>query len=308
VTPAVSIGLPVHNGERYLANAIESVLAQTFGDFELLISDNASTDRTQEIGREIARSDPRVRYQRLDSNIGPVGNHNRCIDLARGRYFMWLASDDLLGETQVERCVEALETEPKAAMSFPRLTYIDEAGAVIGAQTTPDLSIVADDAGARAWQLVKHELAGVEIYSTFYSLMRRAALDRTRMHGTYVAADQVLLFELLLAGKLVQVQGAEFLRRIHEESSMVAHRTPEERAVWFGSDGRRRIPLVHWRLLAEHGKAVGRSAVPVRSKVRAYAAVAYRAAHEWRNLGGDFKDAARAVRARRAGRREAAAA
>jgi glycosyltransferase involved in cell wall biosynthesis len=307
VTATVSIGLPVHNGGRYLEGAVESVLAQTFGDFELLISDNASTDETPDIARAFARADRRVRYEPLDANIGPVGNHNRCIDLTRGRYFMWLASDDLLGPTLLERCTQALDAEPAAAMAFPRLTYIDDAGEVIGRQTTPDLSLRADDPGERTWELVRHELTGVEIFSTFYSLMRREMLDRTDLHGTYVAADQVLLFELALAGKLVQVEGAEFLRRIHDESSMVAFRTPEERAVWFGSKSGKRVPLVHWRLFAEHRRAVRRSQAPWRSRVRAHAAVAYRAGREWRNLGGDFKDAARAARARWLQRREAAA-
>jgi glycosyltransferase involved in cell wall biosynthesis len=294
----VSIGLPVHNGARYLQGAIESVLAQTSDDFELVISDNASTDATMDIARSFARADRRVRYERLETNIGPVGNHNRCVELTRGRYFMWLASDDLLGPTLLERCTEALEQEPAAATAFPRLVYIDDAGAVSGQQTTPDLSLLADDPGDRAWEMVRHELAGVEVFSTFYSLMRREVLDRTRLHGTFVAADQVLLFELALAGKLVQVDGAEFLRRIHDESSMVEFRTPEERAVWYGSGRRGGIPLVHWRLFAEHQLAVLRSGAPLKSKARAHAAVAYRFAHEWRNLGGDFKDAARAARTR----------
>jgi hypothetical protein len=299
VSVTASIGLPVHNGARYLRGAVESALAQTFEDFELVISDNASTDDTPTVCRELADRDGRIRYEPLETNIGPVGNHNRCIELSRGRYFMWLAYDDLLGPTQLERCVETLEREPRAAMAFPRLRYIDERGNLLGWQESPDLSIVADDAGARAWQLVEMELASTEIFSAFYSLFTREALDRTRRHGTYVAADQVLLFELVLAGKLMQIDGAEFRRRIHEESSMESHRTPAQRAVWFGSAPTKRPPLVHWSLFAHHYEAVGRSSIPWRSKLRAHRAVTYRAAREWRNLGGDFKDAYRGLRAER---------
>jgi glycosyltransferase involved in cell wall biosynthesis len=299
VSVTASIGLPVYNGARYLRGAVESVLAQTFEDFELVISDNASSDDTPAICRDLADRDGRIRYEPLESNIGPVGNHNRCIELSRGRYFMWLAYDDLLGPTQLGRCVETLESQPGAAMAFPRLRYMDESGNVLGSQESRDLSILDDDAGARAWRLVELELASIEIFSTFYSLFSRKALDRTRRHGTYVAADQVLLFELVLAGKLVQVDGAEFWRRMHEESSMESHRTPAQRAVWFGSAPSRRPPLVHWSLFAHHYEAVGRSSIPWQSKLRAHGAVTYRAAREWRNLGGDFKDAYRALRANR---------
>lgn len=135
VTPLVSIGLPVRNGERYVAGAIESVLRQSFGDFELVISDNASTDATESICGAYVRQDARVRYERIDKNLGAAGNHNRCIDLATGRYFMWLAHDDLLGDRQLECCVHGLNRYPAASMAFPRVTYIDAEGAAAGTQS-----------------------------------------------------------------------------------------------------------------------------------------------------------------------------
>jgi glycosyltransferase involved in cell wall biosynthesis len=299
VSVLVTIGMPVHNGERYMAGAIESALAQTFGDFELVISDNASSDQTESICRAFAQRDSRVRYQRVDTNVGAARNHNLCVERSRGTYFMWLAYDDLLGKTQLERCVDALERDSSASMSFPRLAYMDDAGAALGAQTELDLSLLADDAGERAWQLVRRQLSTDDVYSAIYSLMRRTALERTRLHGSYLAADQVLLFELVLAGKLVQVDGAEFIRRVHAASSMQRHRSPAERAVWFDSSSRRSVHLAHWTLFVQHYRAIRRAELPWRSKARAALAVSYRMANEWRNLGGDVKDAVRTAWARR---------
>ncbi len=88
--PRVSIGLPVFNGERYLARAIDSILAQDFRDLELVVCDNASTDRTAEICAAYARRDPRVRYHRNPRNLGAGPNYDRCFHLARGEYFKWI--------------------------------------------------------------------------------------------------------------------------------------------------------------------------------------------------------------------------
>src|SRR2546425_9420098 len=93
--PQVSVGLPVYNGERYLAEALDSLLTQSYEDFELIICDNASTDRTGEIARSYAAKDKRVRYARNDKNLGAGGNFRRGFALASGEYFRWAASDDV---------------------------------------------------------------------------------------------------------------------------------------------------------------------------------------------------------------------
>jgi glycosyltransferase involved in cell wall biosynthesis len=106
--PKVTIGVPVYNGEKYLAAALDTLLAQSFEDFELIISDNASTDCTEEIARAYAARDGRVRYERSGANRGCAWNHNRVFALARGRYFRWAAHDDLCAPTLLARTVELL--------------------------------------------------------------------------------------------------------------------------------------------------------------------------------------------------------
>src|SRR5215212_10104103 len=109
MTPRVTVGIPVYNGAKYLGQAIESVLAQTFADFELIICDNASTDATAAIALDYAARDPRVRYARNRENLGVGRNFNRLIELGMGQYFKWLAADDVIAPEFLERCVEALD-------------------------------------------------------------------------------------------------------------------------------------------------------------------------------------------------------
>src|SRR5438067_368718 len=94
--PLVSIGMPVYNGERHLAEALESALAQDHAHLEIIVSDNASSDATPDLGRRYAQTDRRVRYHRNAANVGAAANFRRALALARGRYFTWLAHDDVL--------------------------------------------------------------------------------------------------------------------------------------------------------------------------------------------------------------------
>src|SRR5947208_2594281 len=93
-SPPIGVGLPVYNGEPFLARSITSLLAQQDADFELVIADNASTDGTEEICREFARTDPRVRYLRRDTNVGVIENHNRIVHETTGEFFSFAAADD----------------------------------------------------------------------------------------------------------------------------------------------------------------------------------------------------------------------
>ena len=107
--PRLTIGLPVYNGEKYVAESIESLLGQSFTDFELVISDNASTDSTGDICRQYEKQDSRVRYFRQPQNIGLAPNHNFVVERASGELFKWAAGDDLYARDLVERCVDALD-------------------------------------------------------------------------------------------------------------------------------------------------------------------------------------------------------
>ena len=108
---AVSVGLPVYNGARYLPAAIDSLLSQTFEDFELIISDNGSTDETERICRGYAARDPRVRYVRSDVNRGLLWNFRNVLELARAPRFKWMAHDDICAPEFLRRCMEELDAD-----------------------------------------------------------------------------------------------------------------------------------------------------------------------------------------------------
>jgi len=127
-TPTISIGLPVFNGARYLREAIKDFLQQTYEDFELIVSDNASTDESETIAREAATRDERIRYVRNETNIGALPNSNQTIELARGRYFCTAAHDDRHAPNFLERLLAALEQQQSAVLAYSRCVLIDEAG------------------------------------------------------------------------------------------------------------------------------------------------------------------------------------
>ena len=124
-TPTLTVGVPVYNGAKYLTAAVESVLAQSFDDFELIISDNASTDATEAISRGFAASDRRVTYRRNVKNVGLSGNLNLLVPLARGRLFKWATADDVLRPGYLERCVAALDADPSVVLAYPKTDFVD---------------------------------------------------------------------------------------------------------------------------------------------------------------------------------------
>jgi glycosyltransferase involved in cell wall biosynthesis len=123
--------MPVYNGEKYIAQALDSFLRQTYTDFELIISDNASTDSTEAICRDYAGRDPRIRYERLEKNVGLYPNFDRVFTSARGEYFKWAAHDDVCAETFLEACVAALDADPCIVLSYCEMQPIGESGQFI---------------------------------------------------------------------------------------------------------------------------------------------------------------------------------
>ena len=127
----VSVGMPVYNGERFVSLAIRSVLDQTLGDLELIICDNASTDSTIRICEQFAAEDDRVVVHRNASNIGAAANFNRAVELARGDYFMWLAHDDMIAPTYLEKCADLLDSDPPLVFCHSQVQIVDGEGALI---------------------------------------------------------------------------------------------------------------------------------------------------------------------------------
>src|SRR5437870_2543767 len=129
--PLVSIGLPVYNAERYLRQALDSLLGQDYANLELIVSDNASADATESICRSYAERDGRLHYHRAEQNMGAIWNYNRVFELASGEYFMWAAHDDLRDSRYVSACVDALQSRPDAVLCCSDIRFIDEDGQAV---------------------------------------------------------------------------------------------------------------------------------------------------------------------------------
>jgi glycosyltransferase involved in cell wall biosynthesis len=208
--PLVGIGLPTRNGEPFLAEALESLLAQDYESFELVIADNASTDRTPEIAREFARRDPRIRYERSDTELSGAANFNRALALSRGPYFMWAADDDRWEPSYVRRCAAALDEDPAAVMACSGLRFIDPSGAFLdeayAVYDNPDLSSTS------VVERVRRLLRRGGWYQS-YGLARRDALARTHGMQDVYGPDVVLVLELALLGPILLVPETLFSYR-----------------------------------------------------------------------------------------------
>jgi glycosyltransferase involved in cell wall biosynthesis len=259
--PLVSVGVPVYNGERYLADALDSLLAQTFEDFEIIISDNASTDRTEQIARDYAAQDARVRYVRHSKNLGATGNFRRSFELSRGTYFRWAAADDLSAPQSLDRCVEVLDREPGVVLTYPKTKFIDENGRIT-AEYDDRLHIQCARASERFSQVVDR----LRRCNAMYGLMRADVLKRTGSLGDFLAADEVFLAELSLYGTFWEIPEFLFYRRFHPAASTAMDGA--QLKVFYDPAAPQRIVLRQWRHLGEYLRAVERAPLGGAEKLR----------------------------------------
>jgi glycosyltransferase involved in cell wall biosynthesis len=212
--PRVSVGLPVYNGERYLSECLDSLLSQTFEHFELIISDNASTDHTEEICRDYAARHKRVQYFRNEVNIGVNRNFNRVFQLASGEYFKWASADDVCHPQLVARCLEVLDHDSSVVLAYPKTTFIDANGKPLDWRD-PGWNLRSDEPSERMRYVIKSS----HWVNAFYGLVRTKDLLTTRLFPIYDSGDYRLLGELSLRGKFVEVPESLFFRRIHPTAS-----------------------------------------------------------------------------------------
>lgn len=259
--PVLSIGLPVFNGERFLEETLRSILRQTFEDFELIICDNASTDKTADICREYEGSDGRVRYYRNEVNIGGAANYNKTFRLAKkGRYFKWAACDDILAPTFLEKCVEALEQRSDAVIAYTKSQLIDEEGRLLRFEGT-ELDLGADDVIVRyASTLDPMELC----HNPVFGVMRREAIARTGLFGSFLASDRVFISEMSLQGPFIEVPEILFYRRKHAKNVG----SERKHLGFYLPNVRKKAVFPEWRVLAEQARVIVRSSWDLGTKVQ----------------------------------------
>ena len=240
-----------------------ALLAQTYADFEVVIADNASVDRTEEISRAAAANDSRIRYDRSPVNRGAAWNFNHAFTLATGTYFKWSAYDDLCERTFVERCVDALDAMPEAVLAYPQTRFIDEDGNVIR-DHDDKLALTEDTAHDR----LRHLITALGYANPMHGLIRADVLRQTRLHGAYPSSDYILLTELALIGRFVEVPERLFLRRLHPAMSRLANPGAAEATIWFRPDAELRYRAESWKLVLEHVRAIARAPIPRAERLR----------------------------------------
>ncbi len=288
VTPLVSIGIPVFNGEAYVGEAIRSVLDQTMADLELIVCDNCSTDGTQAICEAVAASDPRVRYVRHDRNLGAGPNYDYCFGLARGTYFKWAAHDDMLAPNYLELAVAALAACPQAVLCTVGIREIGPAG-----ETYRTFSNVFKQAGART---AARRFGGLihtrHQCEDFFGLYRRAALIGSGLHDTYSGSDRVLLAEMALRGPWVSTPEPLFLHREHDMryTRALLLVDPKEAALWQDTSGqaKQRNTMFHLGIYRRYWGLVNKTVPAGIGRLACYAQLL-----RWWTTDGHFGDVAR---------------
>lgn len=277
--PRVSIGLPVYNGENFLAETLDSLLAQTFTDFELIISDNASTDRTEEICKAYAAKDKRVRYYRNDKNLGAARNYNRVFELSTGEYFKWSAHDDLCAPHFLERCVEVLDQDDSVVLCYTRTRAIDENGDFVkNYPSKPGGSSVKPRERFYEFVCVPHACVAV------FGLMRADVLKKTPLIGNFSSADRPLLGELSLLGRLYEIPEYLFFYRNHPDQSWQAHSRHSVGSWYDPKKAKKQFVFPHWRLLWEHLRSIGRVPLRITERVWCYLCMGWWVRLRWRKL------------------------
>lgn len=233
--PRLTIGMPVFNGERFVEEAIDSLLSQTFSDFRLIIADNASTDGTGGICQAFASRDDRVSYFRQTHNLGAAENYNCLARTARTPFFKWAAADDIHAPTMIQKCIDALDANPGSIGAYTRTQQIDERGLPIKVETSR-LSSDSREVHIR----FRHVIAMPHSCFSIFGVYRTEILQATGLKPGYVGSDRALLAELALLGRSIEIREALVGRRIHPNAYSLASESGKAAAAghWTASQDR----------------------------------------------------------------------
>jgi glycosyltransferase involved in cell wall biosynthesis len=291
-TPQISLGLPVYNGENFISEAIESILSQTFTDFELIITDNVSTDRTQQICESYAALDPRVFYFRNKENLGAASNFIRAFELSSGKYFKWVAHDDVIAPEFLEKCATVLDHDPSVVLCFTNVIIINEEGAQID-EYDINLNTYVSDPSERFRSLI------IDWHMCFdvFGLIRSDVLRQTEVMGNYGHGDGVLLAHLGLIGKFYRIPEYLFYSRRHSQQSMRMFGYSVEEggndyhayAEWFDSSNSGKLIFPQWRILKETYKIIWQVYLPWNARLRTHLYLLWWSIKMRRHLWSDLR-------------------
>ena len=264
-SPRVSIAMPVYNGERFMAQAVDSMLAQTYEDFELIIVDNCSTDRTEELSRDYVARDRRVRYVRNERNIGGPANFRRSFELCSGEYHKWSTADDYWAPTIVEKGVALLDADPELVLAFSRTKVVDADGNLIR-DYDDHLHLMQDSPSSR----FRRVLETTSLCHAQLGILRRSVMLKTQLMGSELASDIRFVAEMSLYGKFAVIPEYLFYRRFHQDASSWDRENMERQRDYYAPGSNGSFGMHTWRRFARLTAAVMKAPIGARERARLF--------------------------------------
>jgi glycosyltransferase involved in cell wall biosynthesis len=243
----VSIGMPVYNEGGFLIKSLQSLLDQDHQNFEIIISDNCSTDETQQICLEFAKKDRRIKYYRNDENVGAIENFRKVIDLASGQYFMLASGHDLWQDCYISACLQQLDEHPEAVLCYSLIQLID-----VNDKPLKIIENRFDTRGLSPITSFNSLLWSLRGGNPIYGIIRTNVLKKVRMVDC-MAMDMIFLAELSLRGAFIQIPEPLFHRRVNKESESSAQAIERRDKELFKRQVKQKSPNYHrLRIIYEH--------------------------------------------------------
>ena len=239
--PIISVAMPVYNGAKWLPSAIDSILNQTCTDFEIVISDNASTDNSEEICRNYAKKDPRIRYFRNSINLGVSENFNMAFKHSVGKYVKWATTNDYIKPTMLERCVEILEKNSDVVLCYCK-TRLFNPSENYEEDYEDNLHLMQESPSVRFSTYFEN----ARLNNIMNGVIRSDSLKKTGLYKRYIAADVNMIAELVFYGKFYEIPEYLFYRRMDPESA-TKMKSAEEVWRYYDPDNSRKMLFQHWK-------------------------------------------------------------
>jgi glycosyltransferase involved in cell wall biosynthesis len=258
--PLISVGMPVFNEERYLKESIESILSQTYDHFELIISDNASTDRTENICLEFAQKDCRIKYIRNEINIGAQENFFKVFKEANGSFFMFAGGHDLWSSDFMSICMKTLQEYPEAVLSFASTVWIDKSN-----QQIKKNSPFYDTRGCKPVERFMYVLWGA--MNPIYGLVRMDAMKKARLNTQVIGGDLIILSELSFMGQFVYNPEAIWFRRMQHGEETIQQKAERYKISLFSKTTGILTVLLYIRIPFELWWSIAKAKIRLKDKI-----------------------------------------
>lgn len=262
--PKVSIGLPVFNGEKWLGDTLDNLLSQTYSNLEVIISDNASTDATQNISNAFVSMDKRVRLLVNRENMGLANNYNKAFNCSSGVYFKWSTASDVCDKDFIRKCVEVLNKRTDVVLCYPRTKlFVDSPEQ--GEEYSDNLNLQQEKASERFIEL----LLNMRLNNAMNGVIRSNVLRQTILHKAFLGSDICLMAELVLRGKMYELPETLFYRRMDRETATKL-KTRTEVKQYFRPRNSELMLFQSWKSILNLFSVVQRAPITILEKMEAY--------------------------------------